>query len=226
MKENEAFDRKIFEEDPDIRFLIGVDEAGRGPLAGPLSIGLFIQSRQAAFQCGVTDSKKMSPSGRGRVFSQLKQQSFTSWAVSLIPPRIIDDVNIYEATRRGMEELLLSLPAWILAKARILVDAMTLRLPELSVTSLVRCDSLSYTVGAASIMAKEIRDRYMERAALRYPGYHFEQNRGYPTKGHLMSLKAAGPSPIHRMSYRPVQESVRQTDTRRHQPFSIPKEEV
>ena len=124
-----------------------------------------------------------------------------------------------------MENLLLSLPWWILAKARILVDAMNLRLPELSVTSLVRCDSLSYTVGAASIMAKEIRDRYMERAALRYPGYQFEQNRGYPTKGHLMSLKAAGPTPIHRMSYRPVQESALQTDMRRQLPLSIPKEE-
>jgi len=226
MKDNEAFDRKIFEDDPEIRFLIGVDEAGRGPLAGPLSIGLFIQSRQAAFTRGVTDSKKMSPSRRGTVFSQLKREAFTAWAVSLIPPRIIDDVNIYEATRRGMEELLLSLPGWILGKARILVDAMTLRLPELPVTSLARCDSLSYTVGAASIMAKEIRDRYMERAALRYPGYHFEQNRGYPTQEHMMSLKAAGPSPIHRMSYRPVQESVRQTALRRHTPFSIPKEDI
>lgn len=226
MKDNEAFDRKIFEEDRQARFLIGMDEAGRGPLAGPLSIGLFVQAREAEFADGVNDSKKMSPSVRKRLFSRLKREAFTMWAVSLIPPRVIDDRNIYQATRLGMEELLLSLPRWILDNARILVDAMGLRLPGRNVSSLIRGDSLSYTVGCASIMAKEVRDRYMEAAALRYPGYQFEQNRGYPTKGHLLFLKTAGPTPIHRMSYRPVRESAPQTETRRRLPFSVLKEEL
>ena len=206
--------------------IAGTDEAGRGPLAGPLSIGLFVQARQAAFVEGVTDSKKMSPSGRRRAFLRLKREEFVTWAVSLIPPRVIDEVNIYEATRKGMEELLLSLPRRILDKSLILVDAMNLRLPGLSVISIVRGDSLSYTVGCASIMAKEVRDQYMEAVALRYPGYHFEHNRGYPTKGHLRFLRMAGPTPIHRMSYRPVRESTLQAEMRQQLTLPVVKEEM
>jgi ribonuclease HII len=208
MNGNVAFDLEMLKERPRARYIIGLDEAGRGPLAGPLSVGLFLQWEDAVFVEGVGDSKKLSPKKRQALFARLKREPGTLWRVVLISPREVDRLNILEATRRGMASLISSLPAGVLAKSVILTDAVKPGLPGITVREVIRGDALSYVVGCASIAAKVIRDDYMDTVALRYPGFCFEQNKGYPTRHHQEMLRALGPTPIHRKSYRPVKEAL------------------
>lgn len=187
--------------DQGIRFLAGVDEAGRGPLAGPCVVSAVILSPEHIHP-DLSDSKKLSATKRDVLYQWIKLNAL-AYSIVIVEPRDIDALNIYQATRQGMMRAIDALdvqPEWILT------DAMPLdaRYPHQSFT---QADGLFKCVGAASILAKVTRDRIMIELDQSYPEYGFKHHKGYPTKQHITALKASGPTPHHRFSYRPVIEA-------------------
>lgn len=188
--------------DDGLRYVAGVDEVGRGPLAGPV-VAVAVILKQNFEDPGVNDSKLLSAAERLTLFPAIASQSL-SWGVGLVAPAEIDRVNILQATflamRRALEQLLVTPDA-------VLVDGKA-HIPELVCPqrAIVRGDSESISIGAASILAKEIRDRIMEEYDSSYPGYGFARHKGYATPEHHDALDKLGPSPIHRRSFAPVRE--------------------
>ncbi len=176
--------------------IAGVDEVGRGPLAGPVVTAAVILPPDFSL-LGVDDSKKLSPKRREELFEQIKEAALC-WAIGRREPERIDEINILEATKEAMTEAVNGLA---LKPDHVLIDAV--RLPSLDIpqTSLIHGDALSVSIAAASILAKVTRDREMVRMAEIYPGYAFESNKGYGTKAHYEGLAALGPCPIHRRSF-------------------------
>lgn len=177
----------------------GIDEAGRGPLAGPVVAAAVILPREVKL-AGVKDSKLLSGSRREELFPRILDAATAVAAAAMWNP-VIDEINILEATRRAMMKAVsdLSVPA-----THLLIDGnqrLATRIPQ---TTLVRGDSRSLSIAAASVVAKVLRDRIMEAMHLRWPEYGFAKNRGYPTRAHRAALSAHGPCPIHRLSFRPV----------------------
>lgn len=172
----------------------GIDEVGRGPLAGPVVTACVILP-QEALVLGVDDSKKLSEKKREALYEQLLEAA--SYAVcAWRSPQEIDQMNILNATKSAMEEC-----AAGAVGAHFLVDAVDgLRLPG-EAEVLVHGDALSYMIGAASIVAKVTRDRYMIELDKKYPQYGFAQHKGYGTAQHIAALKEYGPCPEHRMSF-------------------------
>jgi len=172
----------------------GIDEVGRGPLAGPVVAACVIVPEDSLVP-GVNDSKKVAEKKRERLFEQLTavaSYARTGWRW----PRDIDRVNILNATKSAMEEA-----AADAAGAHFLVDAVTgLRLPG-ETTAIIHGDALSYMIAAASIVAKVMRDRYMIELDAQYPEYGFARNKGYGTAEHIAALKKYGPCPEHRRSF-------------------------
>ncbi len=176
------------------KMLAGIDEAGRGPLAGPVTAACVIMPENSKLLY-VDDSKAVSEKRREQVYEEIMRTAVFVNAVS-IPPDVIDRINILNATRLAMQEAAKSCPAEL-----FLVDYVdNLSLPEESV-SLVKGDARSYSVAAASIVAKVTRDRYMREADKIYSGYGFAKNKGYGTKEHIQAIKNIGPCPIHRRSF-------------------------
>ena len=163
-------------------YIAGVDEVGRGPLAGPE---------------GVDDSKKLSAKRRETLAALIKERAF-AYTVYELNEKTIDEINILQATRLGMKNALLSLP--IRPDAVITDGNMTLDIP-FPQRSIVRGDALSYSIGAASIVAKVYRDALMEKYAETYPAYGFERNKGYGTAEHIKAIKEQGLCPIHRRTF-------------------------
>ncbi|MBO4884365.1 MAG: ribonuclease HII [Clostridia bacterium] len=172
----------------------GIDEVGRGPLAGPVVTACVIVPQDRLVP-GVNDSKKVAEHKRERLFEQLMDAASyarTGWR----SPRVIDEINILNATKQAMEEA-----AADAVNAHFLIDAVTgLRLPG-EATSIVHGDALSYMIAAASIVAKVTRDRYMIELDAKYPEYGFARNKGYGTAEHIAALKKYGPCPEHRRSF-------------------------
>jgi ribonuclease HII len=177
------------------KLICGIDEAGRGPLAGPLSVCALVPDLNNLF-CGVNDSKQLSDKTRRELYPLLTE-SAVAYSVKLVDSGIIDKTNILKATKDAMHGLVAELNAHI---DFILVDAIPLRfsLPSLSI---IHGDALSYSIAAASIVAKVTRDNVMIEYAKRYPEYGFEKNMGYGTKYHIEMIKKYGPTPIHRKSF-------------------------
>ena len=198
------YDRELFESNPSVRYIIGLDEAGRGPLAGPLSVGLYVLEKGAPFIDGVDDSKQMTLEKRESLFGKIANSG--DWKSRLAPPGYVDQYNIYDATRRVMTDMVLELSPEIRERCLVVTDAMPLELPDMRQLNPVKGDALSYTVGCASIIAKVIRDREMVKLDTLYPGYGFARNKGYGTKEHLGALSKLGPSPAHRYSFAPVKK--------------------
>ncbi len=177
------------------RRIAGVDEAGRGPLAGPVVAAAVLLKPDFPVR-GIRDSKKLSPARREQLYAQILEHSLDT-RIGLVMPEVIDRINIYQATLLAMRRAV--------AKLRVppdflLVDA--LRLPvSCPHWSMVRGDDRSVAIGAASIVAKVTRDRIMRRYHRRYPDYRFDLNKGYATPEHLESLRRYGPSPVHRLSF-------------------------
>ncbi len=188
--------------DEGLRCVAGVDEVGRGPLAGPV-VAVAVILNPEFEDPGVADSKALTPAERLTLFPAIASQSL-SWGVGLVAPAEIDRINILQATflamRRALDQLLVSPDA-------VLVDGKA-HIPELLCPqrAIVRGDSESISIGAASILAKEIRDRIMEEYDSAYPGYGFARHKGYATPEHHEALDNLGPSPIHRRSFAPVRE--------------------
>jgi ribonuclease HII len=181
----------------------GVDEAGRGSLAGPVVAAAVIPHPERTVP-GVDDSKRLSPSKRERLAGWIKETA-VSWSVVAQPASLIDRINILQATRRAMTQALIDLdPAPDVA----VVDAVDLRELTLPVLPVVRGDILSYAVACASILAKVERDRMMCVLHESFPRYSFDANKGYGAPEHLQALSEYGPCPDHRLTFRSVLPAV------------------
>ncbi len=196
MKDNYTFETKYYAEG--FQYIAGTDEVGRGPLAGPVVASAVIMPRGCYIE-GVTDSKKLSGKKRKALRAEIEKKALSIVTV-FIDEQTIDQINIYEASRLAMQQAIKGLYP---QPDLILSDAMPLHL-EIENIPIIKGDEKSFVIGCASIIAKEIRDDYMDILDKRYPGYGFSQNKGYPTKVHQEALQTQGVLPIHRKTYGPV----------------------
>ena len=178
-----------------LNFICGVDEAGRGPLAGPVCAGACIPDLSNII-AGVNDSKKLTEKKRELLYNQLKDACL-SYKTVFVGADVIDDINILNATKLAMKEAILSM---FPLPDMVLIDAVKLEIPYKS-QSIIHGDAVSYCIAAASIFAKVERDRLMMEYAEKYPEYGFESHKGYGSKHHIEMLKKYGPCPIHRKSF-------------------------
>lgn len=188
-------------EDLGIKYIAGVDEVGRGPLAGPVVVAAVILPLNLRIK-GINDSKKLSLKKRNELYKIILNEALAV-NVSFIDERVIDEINIYEATKKGMLEAISGLK---IKPEHVLIDAMPLRELAIAHTSIIHGDALSASIGAASIIAKVTRDEYMDKMDIKYPNYGFKHHKGYCTKEHLESLEKYGPCEIHRKSFAPVKK--------------------
>ncbi|WP_088838716.1 ribonuclease HII [Listeria sp. ILCC792] len=196
MREMQIFENEAYQKG--FRYVAGVDEVGRGPLAGPVVAAAIILPDDFNV-LGINDSKQLNEAKREAFFDEIKENAI-AYHVGIVPHSIIDEVNIYEATKIAMNEALDGLAP---APDFTLIDAMPLkRSPD--ELSIIKGDSKSISIAAASILAKVTRDRLMREYDERYPGYDFAHNMGYGTKKHLEGLASIGPCPIHRKTFAPV----------------------
>ncbi len=179
-----------------IQYVAGVDEVGRGPLAGPVVTAAVILP--ADFDVlGVDDSKKLSEKKREELFDIIKEKAIC-YSIGMNDEKRIDEINILEATKEAMGKAIKSLE---IQPEHILIDALTLKDVDIPQTGIVKGDATSVSIAAASILAKVTRDRMMVEYESAYPGYGFAQNKGYGTKAHYEGLDKNGITPIHRRSF-------------------------
>ena len=180
-----------------IEYICGIDEAGRGPLAGPVVVAAAIMPKDSMIE-GVNDSKKVSEKKRELLYEKITEEAI-AWGVGIIDQKEIDERNILEATKTGLTT---SLKELSVKPDVILVDALkgidTLGIPY---QSIIKGDALCYSISAASILAKVTRDRMMRQWDEIYPQYGFEKHKGYGTKAHIEAIKEYGLCPIHRKSF-------------------------
>jgi len=178
------------------RLIAGVDEAGRGPMAGPVVAAAVIFKPGTEIE-GVNDSKKLSPKKREQLFYEIRKRSLT-YGIGMISNIRIDEVNILRATFEAMERAVSRLS---LAPDFILVDGRDAPFSTQDQMSIIKGDSLSYSIAAASILAKVTRDKLMNFYGRIYPQYNFTVNKGYATPEHIEAIKRYGRCQIHRMSF-------------------------
>ena len=181
-----------------MELIAGVDEVGRGPLAGPVVAAAVILPKACKIP-GLNDSKKIPKSKHKEIYEAVLQNAIAI-GIGVKDNHVIDQVNIYEATKLAMMEAIGRLDP---QPQHLLIDAMKLDLP-ISQTSIIKGDANSLSIAAASIVAKVTRDQMMEEFDREYPGYDFAQNAGYGTSNHLAGLEQLGVTPIHRRSFEPV----------------------
>lgn len=182
------------------RIVAGIDEAGRGPLAGPVCVAAVVLPDDFTHAV-LNDSKQLSEAKRERLYEEITADARIRWHCVSIQPEEIDRINILQATWEGMRRAALGLQP---QPDAALIDGKPVKHFPMHQIALVKGDSLSYSIAAASIIAKVTRDRLMVDLALQHPEYGFEIHKGYPTPAHLAALKKHGPSPHHRRSFRPV----------------------
>lgn len=183
------------------RHVAGLDEVGRGAWAGPVTAAAVVFSPDVRID-GVRDSKVLTPKKREELFPMICEKAL-SFGIGFIDSQVIDEINILEATKTAMIQAVQKLS---LTPDHLLVDGQMALDLKISQESIIDGDALSFTIAAASILAKVARDRLMVDFSRRYPGYGFEKHKGYGTKIHREALERRGCLPIHRRSYRPVQE--------------------
>ena len=188
------FDKKYFSKN--IKYLAGVDEAGRGPLAGPVVAAAVIFDKKTNIK-GVNDSKQLTEKQREALYDKIISSSI-AYSVSIVEHVVIDEVNILNATLRAMKQCVDDLK---IKPDLVLLDGNRKFLSEIPVITIVKGDSKSFSIAAASILAKVTRDRLMKKLSEQYPVYLWEQNKGYPTKRHREIIQKLGPSPLHRKSF-------------------------
>jgi len=177
----------------------GVDEAGRGPLAGPVMAAAVILDPSKPIE-GIADSKKLTPSTRERLFERITQNAL-AYSVSQASVQEIDALNILQATMLAMRRAVTGLS---LRPAHVWVDGNHLPVVDIACSALIKGDCLLACISAASILAKVSRDRWCEQIDIEFPAYGFAQHKGYGTSAHLNALKRLGPTPWHRKSFAPV----------------------
>ena len=179
-----------------VQLICGVDEAGRGPLAGPVCAAAVILPKGLEIP-GLNDSKKLTDKKRRELFPIIQEQAL-AYGIAFASHEEIDEINILQATFLAMERALAQLS---LKPDLALIDGNRAKDFGLPVMTVVKGDSRSANIAAASVLAKVTRDEYMEKMALEYPGYGFEIHKGYGTKAHYEALRNLGPSPIHRKTF-------------------------
>ena len=180
-----------------VKYICGIDEAGRGPLAGPVVVASVIMPKDSMIE-GVNDSKKVSEKKREKLYEEITNTAI-AWGVGIIDQREIDEINILNAKKKGLTNSLKELE---IKPDLILVDALT-NIDTLGIPyrSIIKGDAKSYSIAAASIIAKVTRDRIMRQWDELYPEYCFEKHKGYGTKMHIDAIKKYGPCPLHRKSF-------------------------
>ena len=191
-----AYEKELYTQGIDL--IAGVDEVGRGPLAGPVVAAAVILPKACKIP-GLNDSKKIPKSKHKEIYEAVLQNAIAI-GIGVKDNHVIDQVNIYEATKLAMMEAIGQLEP---QPQHLLIDAMRLDLP-IPQTSIIKGDANSLSIAAASIVAKVTRDQMMEEFDCEYPGYDFTQNAGYGTANHLAGLDKLGVTPIHRRSFEPV----------------------
>lgn len=179
--------------------ICGIDEVGRGPLAGPVVASAVVLETNHQY-LGINDSKKLGKQARSHLNESLKSQ-VSAWAIGEASPQEIDEFNIYEATKLAMYRAIENLS---IEPTHYLIDAMHLENLPKPQQSIIKGDSVSVSIAAASIIAKEYRDTLMYNYDVQFPQYDFKSNAGYGTKKHLEGLKQYGATPIHRQSFEPI----------------------
>ncbi len=183
-----------FDRNFNLSSIAGVDEAGRGPLAGPVVAACCILPLDCMID-GINDSKKLSEPKREKLYCEITASAV--FKVSVIPQEVIDEINILRATKRAMAECIENMPV---KPELVLIDAVDIKV-SVPIKSIIKGDAQSYNIAAASIIAKVTRDRLMRDYDNLYPQYGFAKNKGYGTKEHIEALKKCGPCPLHRKSF-------------------------
>lgn len=198
MDDNYKYERELRKKG--ITLIAGVDEVGRGPLVGPVVAACVILPEDFSLD-GLTDSKKLSEKKRDFFFEEIKKQAIAI-GIGIKDENIIDEVNIYEATKLAMIDAINNCK---IKPEHILIDAMPLDL-DIPTTSIIKGDLKSITISAASVIAKVTRDRMMYELDEKYPMYEFKKNKGYPTKVHMDAIKKYGIIKEHRKTFGPVRD--------------------
>ena len=198
MQKNNEITKKLFDFDVALKsnYICGVDEAGRGPLAGPVVCAAVIMPYEVMIE-GINDSKKISEPKRETLYNQIIRTAL-AYKIVAVSAELIDKINILEATKRGMEEAILGLKT---VPDTILVDAVKGLNIGREYIAIIKGDATSYSIACASILAKYWRDSMMKQAALNYPLYGFEKNKGYGTLSHIEAFKLYGKTPLHRETF-------------------------
>lgn len=194
-----AFDRE--EAPPGGGWVAGVDEAGRGPLAGPV-VAAAVILLQPEVLAGINDSKKLSAERREELYVRIARSSIVG--IGFADEKQIDELNIYEATRLAMKRAVLSLSH---TPTKILIDGPMRLEFSLEQKGIIHGDGKSASIAAASIVAKVFRDHWMRKLHELHPAYAFHRHKGYGTAEHMQVLLEKGPSPVHRLSFAPVREA-------------------
>lgn len=199
LKNLKRYEENLYKEG--YQLICGIDEAGRGPLAGPVSVGAVIMKPESILEW-VNDSKKVTEKRREILYDKIIEDSL-AWSVQLISQKEIDELNILEATKKGLSLAIKDIIAQLKRKPDIIiVDALreidTFGIPY---QSIIKGDATCYSIACASILAKVTRDRVMKQWDEVYPEYGFANHKGYGTAKHIQAIKEKGPCPIHRKSF-------------------------
>ena len=187
----------IYNKEKNFKYICGIDEAGRGPLAGPVVVASVIMPRDSMIE-GVNDSKKVSEKKREKLYDVILEEAI-SYGVGIIDQNEIDEINILNATKKGLTKSINELK---IKPDLILVDALThIDTNGIPYESIIKGDAKSYSIAAASIIAKVTRDRIMREWDKIYPQYGFEKHKGYGTAAHISAIKEYGLCPLHRKSF-------------------------
>lgn len=203
MKTKEKIDLRSYEKRlwlEGYEFIAGVDEAGRGPLVGPVVAGAVILPKNYDLE-GLNDSKQLSEKKREKFYEIIKKEAI-AYGIGIVDAKTIDEINIYNASRLAMMKALENLQ---IKPQYVLSDAMPLTL-DVPVTPIIHGDALSISIAAGSVLAKVTRDQLMVELDKKYPEYEFKNHKGYPTKRHLELLKKYGPLNNYRFTYKPVRD--------------------
>ena len=200
MEDLYKFEKELYNKN--VEYIGGVDEVGRGPLIGPVVAACVVLPKDFVLD-GLNDSKKLSEKKRD-IFNDYIKEHALAWAVGIIGPEKIDEVNIYEATKLAMKEAIKTVQSKINLQ-HVLIDAMPLNI-DISTTSIIKGDSKSISIAAASVIAKVTRDKMMYDLDKVYPEYGYASHKGYPTKKHLEAIKKYGLIEGYRKTYGPVKE--------------------
>lgn len=200
--DNRKYEKELFEKG--IEYIAGVDEVGRGPLVGPVVTACVVLPQDFKLD-GLTDSKKLTAKKRDEYFDIIMENAL-GVGIGIKDENVIDEINIYEATKLAMYEAIDRCQCKI---EHVLIDAMKLENLKVPSTSIIKGDLKSISISAASVIAKVTRDRMMDELDKKYPMYDFKNNKGYPTKKHVDAIREYGIIKQHRKTFKPVCDYVK-----------------
>lgn len=195
------FEKELY--DKGIEFIAGVDEVGRGPLFGPVVTAAVILPKGYVLE-GLTDSKKLTAKKRDKFYDIIMRDALAV-SIGMKDNKVIDEVNIYEATKLAMMDAILGLS---IKPEHVLIDAMKLEKLTIPSTSIIKGDGKSESIAAASVIAKVTRDRMMDEIGIEHPLYGFERHKGYPTKEHIEAVKKYGVFEGYRETFEPIKSII------------------